>query len=150
MLMSDIIAHKILEMLNSSSDGMAEISRNTLADSIGCVPSQINYVISSRFTPEHGYVVESKRGGGGYIRITQIRDSSSTTVMHIVNSIGDTIDRRTAVIIIENLLERRLIDVSEAKLMAASMSDNCYRNIKPDERGQVRAAVLKQMLMTLV
>lgn len=150
MLISDIIAHRILELLNSSDDGMAEISRNTLADSIGCVPSQINYVISSRFTPEHGYLVESKRGGGGYIRITQLRDSASTVIMHIVNSIGSQIDRRSSVIIIDNLLERGIIDLPTAKLMAAAMNDRSLIHLTAEGRDVTRASMLKQMLMTLV
>ena len=69
MSLSNQIARMLLEMLED--DGMAEIQRNEFAQTVGCVPSQINYVISSRFTPEHGYIVESRRGGGGYIKITR-------------------------------------------------------------------------------
>ena len=63
--MSDIVSKRILELLELSSNGSAEIRRNELAEDIGCVPSQINYVLTSRFTPEHGYTIESRRGGGG-------------------------------------------------------------------------------------
>ncbi|MGZ7238419.1 CtsR family transcriptional regulator, partial [Streptococcus pyogenes] len=81
----------ILEML--SSDGETEIRRNELSQCLGCVPSQINYVISSRFTPEQGYIVESRRGGGGYIKITRKKyDSKTAVLMHVVNSIGNSID----------------------------------------------------------
>ena len=72
MKMSDIVASYIMKILDES-DGNAEIQRNELAGELGCVPSQINYVITSRFTPEQGYMVESKRGGGGYIKITRIK-----------------------------------------------------------------------------
>ena len=85
MKITDIIAHEILEMLDKAEKGTAEIQRNELASAIGCVPSQINYVITSRFTPEQGYIVESKRGGGGYIRITRVRYDKPTAVMHFVN-----------------------------------------------------------------
>ena len=68
MRISDSVANYILQMLNDEN-GIAEIQRNELANTLGCVPSQINYVITSRFTPEQGYIVESRRGGGGYIRI---------------------------------------------------------------------------------
>ena len=72
MRLSDIIADEINRMLDESGDGSAEIKRNELASHIGCVPSQINYVISSRFVPEQGYIVESRRGGGGFIKITRV------------------------------------------------------------------------------
>ncbi|MBQ6932674.1 MAG: CtsR family transcriptional regulator, partial [Clostridia bacterium] len=70
MNISNTIAKLIMDMLEADG-GSAEMQRNELAQLVGCVPSQINYVISSRFTPEQGYIVESRRGGGGYIRITR-------------------------------------------------------------------------------
>ncbi|MGN1320189.1 MAG: CtsR family transcriptional regulator, partial [Acutalibacteraceae bacterium] len=72
MKISDLITNEILRMINESQDNIAEIQRNDFANDIGCVPSQINYVLSSRFTPEHGYIIESRRGGGGYIRIRRV------------------------------------------------------------------------------
>ena len=88
MRLSDIIADEINRMLDESGDGSAEIKRNELASHIGCVPSQINYVISSRFVPEQGYIVESRRGGGGFIKITRVHLDKSSAIMHIVNIIG--------------------------------------------------------------
>lgn len=84
MRMSDLVANYIMRALDES-DGNAEIQRNVLAGELGCVPSQINYVITSRFTPEQGYIVESKRGGGGYIRITRVTTDRRSAIMHIVN-----------------------------------------------------------------
>ena len=69
MRLSDLIAAEINRMLDESEDNSAEIQRNDFALRVGCVPSQINYVLSSRFIPEQGYIVESRRGGGGYIKI---------------------------------------------------------------------------------
>ena len=69
MRMSDLITNEIIRMLNESEVNTAEIQRNEFANMIGCAPSQINYVLSSRFTPEHGYIIESRRGGGGYRRL---------------------------------------------------------------------------------
>ena len=86
MRISDSVANYIMEMLNEA-DGIAEIQRNELAAMLGCVPSQINYVISTRFSPERGYAVESRRGGGGYIRITRVRRTPQELVMHIINSV---------------------------------------------------------------
>ncbi len=150
MLISDLITKRIMEMLESSADGMAEIQRNTLAESIGCVPSQINYVISSRFTPERGYIVESKRGGGGYIRITEVRTGAVSALMHIINSIGDSLDMRTQRIIVENLVFRELISAKAATIMNAAISDSALRLVAPYERDAVRASIFKHMLMTQV
>ena len=128
MRMSDIVAKYILEMLEES-DGNAEIQRNELASSLGCVPSQINYVITSRFTPEQGYIVESRRGGGGYIRITRINTAPTNAIMHIINSIGSRLDKRTAEIMINNMLSRSIINEESARLIAAAMSERSYLDI---------------------
>ena len=72
MLISDNIARLIEKMLDDGG-GFAELKRNDLASQLGCVPSQINYVITSRFTPERGYITESRRGGGGYIKIVRVK-----------------------------------------------------------------------------
>lgn len=87
MRMSDLVAKYITEMLDEQN-GSAEIQRNELAGNLGCVPSQINYVITSRFTPEQGYIVESRRGGGGYIRISRVSMDRGTAIMHIINSVA--------------------------------------------------------------
>ena len=102
MRISDSVANYILDLLNQEN-GTAEIQRNELASYLGCVPSQINYVLTSRFTPEQGYIVESRRGGGGYIRITRMRLSKSDMIMHIVNSVGDSLDAATARAMTANL-----------------------------------------------
>lgn len=150
MLMSDIIAKQIMDMLERSADGMAEIQRNTLAENIGCVPSQINYVISSRFTPERGYIVESKRGGGGYIRITEVRTGAASVLMHIINSIGQTLDARTQKIITENLVMRDMITPDVGKLIDAAASDSSLHAIAQPQRDAVRASLFKNMLMTQI
>lgn len=150
MLMSDIIAKRILELLEMSDEGTAEIQRNTLAETVGCVPSQINYVISSRFTPERGYIVESKRGGGGYIRITQVQTGTSNAIMHIINSIGISLDSRTGKVITENLVYREYISTYSAKLIDAATSDIALRVVPPQFRDEVRASIFKQMLMTQI
>ena len=150
MRMSDYITHEILRMLNESEENTAEIQRNEFAGLIGCAPSQINYVLSSRFTPEHGYIIESRRGGGGYIRIKRVVLKSSSAFMHIINSIGDGIDAMSTRIVIENCLESGLVDRQTAKLMAAAVSDNVMQNIPPILKERVRASILKQMLLTLL
>ncbi len=129
MRMSDLVAQYILNMLEAQ-DGSAEIRRNELAGSLGCVPSQINYVITSRFTPEQGYIVESRRGGGGYIRISRVKMDKGTAVMHIVNSVGNTLDRATAEAMLNNMLQRELMQLQTAKAIAAALSDRTLQSIE--------------------
>ena len=149
MRMSDIVASYILEMLDECN-GNAEIQRNELASVLGCVPSQINYVITSRFTPEQGYIVESRRGGGGYIRITRINTSKSTAIMHIVNSIGKRLDKVTSEIMINNMLSRSIINEETAKLLASAMSERVFLDVPQQYRDYLRASLFKNMLLTLV
>ena len=149
MRMSDLVAQYIKDVLEQQ-DGEAEIKRNELATTLGCVPSQINYVITSRFTPEQGYIVESRRGGGGYIRITRINTTRSGAVMHIVNSIGGTLDKATAEIMIDNMLTREIIDMRTAKLIAAATGERAYLGVPQQYRDTIRAAVFKNMLLTLL
>ena len=91
MLISDQIA-ELLDAMLSERDGILEIRRNEMAERLGCSPSQINYVIASRFSPERGYLTVSRRGGGGYIRIERKRfPDGRITLMHAVASVGSTL-----------------------------------------------------------
>ena len=143
---SDIIAGFIDEML-SNTDGIAELQRADLASRFNCVPSQINYVISTRFSPEHGYIVESRRGGGGYIRIKRVAMDTEMLLMHTVNAIGDRVDLNTAAALIANLKQSKAISVEEARLMLSAISNNALRPANPIDRDVLRASILKQMLM---
>ena len=148
MRMSDLVAQYILNMLEAQ-DGSAEIQRNELAGSLGCVPSQINYVITSRFTPEQGYIVESRRGGGGYIRISRVKMDKSTAVMHIVNSIGDHLDRASAEAMLNNMLQQEMMELQTAKVIAAALSDRTLQSVEPVKRDELRASLFKHMIITL-
>ena len=150
MRISDLITAEILRILNESEENIAEIQRNEFANDIGCAPSQINYVLSSRFTPEHGYIIESRRGGGGYIRIKRVIMSHSSAIMHIINSIGDSIDMMSARAVIENCLQSGLFDKQSAVLMYAAISNNVMRSLPVVLRDSVRAAILKEMLLVLI
>lgn len=151
MRLTDIIAEYILQMLELADDGEAELRRNELAEELGCVPSQINYVITSRFTPEQGYIVESKRGGGGYIRIRRVKlERGVSPLMHIINAVGDEISPVTAQSIIENLEAQELISENAAKVMLSALSDQAYRYIPMETRDRLRASLLKQMLAALI
>ena len=150
MRMSDLITREIIRMLNESEENTAEIQRNEFAGLIGCAPSQINYVLSSRFTPEHGYIIESRRGGVGYIRIKRVMLNSSSALMHIINSIGDRIDSMSTRILVENCLEANIISANVARLMLSAVSNTVMQNVPVQLRDILRASILKQMLLTLI
>ena len=149
MNLSELVAKTIMEMIEQSG-GETDIQRNELAAMIGCVPSQINYVITSRFTPEQGYVVESRRGGGGYIRITRVKMTDENTAMHIINSIGRELDFATARVLINDLAARGLISEKIGQVMLSACADTCYRECDAKARDKVRATVFKQMLLNAI
>ena len=146
MRVSDIIAGFIGDMLDELG-GSAEMQRSELASRFNCVPSQINYVISTRFSPEHGYIVESRRGGGGYIRITRVEADPERLIMHTVNIIGDRVDIGTATALIANLRQGGAIGEVNARLMLSAIGNSALRPVRPDERDILRASILKQMLI---
>lgn len=144
---SDMIANFISGMLDDAG-GSAELQRSNLAEKFRCVPSQINYVISTRFSPEHGYVVESRRGGNGYIRITRVQMTPRMLIMHTVNSVGDRLDLRTAAAFVSNMLDSEALDARSASLILTAIGDNALRPIAPEHRDIVRASIFKQMLVS--
>ncbi len=146
MNLSDVITQALLETLERSN-GSIQIQRNELASQIGCVPSQINYVITSRFTPEHGYIVESKRGGGGYIRIVKIKPEPYNMVMHVVNSVGAEIDENSSRIILQNLCCDKLLTEKEGKIILSAVTNHVLKQVPAALRSQVRADILKSMLL---
>lgn len=148
MNISNIIAAMISELLENEES--AEIQRNELAQRIGCVPSQINYVISSRFTPEHGYIVESRRGGGGYIRITRAKIDINSLKMHLINSIGSSIDENVCRAHIKNLFDRELIDEKTAKIIISAVCGNAYRDIPREYADTLRASIFKQIILNIL
>lgn len=146
--MSDVIADMILDMFDDNNSTI-RIKRNDLASRLGCVPSQINYVITSRFTPEQGYRIESKRGGGGCIYITRA-DSKNSAIVTLINSIGDSIDERFARANIYNLNYQNLIDEKSAKMLAAATADSNYKGLTTQQKNEIRARQLKQMLLAYI
>jgi len=143
--LSDLIEDFIKDMLED--DDEAIIQRNDLAGKFNCVPSQINYVIATRFTPMQGYYVESQRGGGGYIKIEKVNVTKSSYLMHIINSIGNKITAKEVEIFVKNFLENNIINEREAKLIKSATSDKALNTKDNDE---LRAKILKNMLITLV
>lgn len=149
MRISDAVAKYIYEMLETDN-GTAEIKRNELAALLGCVPSQINYVITSRFSPEHGYIVESRRGGGGYIKITRVSSSKENELMRIIGSIKDSISYSACVLLLKSLIERNLITSHEGDLIHAAISDKSLATVSQGYRDYVRANTMKNMLIVIL
>ena len=148
MRMSDMIEDFIKELFTEDEEYI-EIQRNDLAQQFNCVPSQINYVISTRFKPSQGYYVESRRGGGGSIKIKKINITKSNYFMHIINSIGDSITMQEVDIFISNFLSYDLISETEAKLLKVATTDNVLKVPQPT-RDEIRARIFKNMLINLI
>lgn len=143
---SDIIEEFIKELFED--DNEIEIQRNDLAQKFNCVPSQINYVIATRFKPAQGYYVESRRGGGGHITIRKVNNTKEDYLMHIINNMGNSISNSEAEILISDFLTYSLINKKEAKLLRVATSDNVL-NIPKQYRDLLRANILKNMLLNL-
>jgi transcriptional regulator of stress and heat shock response len=146
---SDIIENYLKQVLELSEKKVVEIKRNEIADKFQCVPSQINYVINTRFTLEKGYVVESKRGGGGYIRIMKVYSYDHAHLIdQIITIIGNKIAQSSAEDVIYRLVEEEIISTREARIML-SVIDRSVLYIELPHRDELRARMLKAMLQTL-
>ena len=150
MRLSDSIEQFIKELLNEESTEV-ELKRNELAEYFGCAPSQINYVLATRFSPDHGYLTESRRGGGGYIRIVRVVQAGSQRLMYLVNDrIGDSLEEEECLRLISQLKEQRIVTSDEAALMASAVSTRALSVPVPDSlKNAMRAKMMKSMLMTI-
>jgi transcriptional regulator of stress and heat shock response len=147
---SDIIEHHLKKIINESPTGMIEVKRSELAHLFQCVPSQINYVISTRFTLEKGYVVESKRGGGGFIRIRKVKHASKRAYFDVLlKQIGHAIHQAAAEDVIDRLRDDGIITVREAKLMRKSVSREVLA-LPVTTRDQVRAGLMRAWVAILL
>lgn len=147
MRVSDLIEEFIKELFDEDNQYI-EIQRNDLAEQFNCVPSQINYVISTRFKPSQGYYVESKRGGGGCIKIKRVNFDKSKYIMHIINNIQNEISSNEIDILLSDFLTYNLITEKEAKLLKVATSDNVL-TLNKDIKNKIRAKIFKNMLLNL-
>ena len=138
----------IIQMLEDKDE--IEFQRNILAQDVGCVPSQINYVLSSRFTPERGYIVESRRGGGGCVRITRVSYDKNTLIMNVINSVGAFISESTANDHLINLMHHQLISRRDAAIISSALSDSNFKGLPIEIRDAVRANIFKQTLLAII
>ncbi|EMI9090756.1 MULTISPECIES: transcriptional regulator CtsR [Bacillus] len=146
---SDIIEQYLKQVIDLSNNNVIEIKRNEIADQFECVPSQINYVINTRFTLERGFVVESKRGGGGYIRIIKVKLHDDIDIIdQMLHMIDHSVAQGNAESMIIRLIEEGIITNREAKLML-SVLDRSVLSMDVPSRDELRARILCAMLRTL-
>lgn len=146
---SDLIEQYLKNIMHGSPDGTVEIGRNELAEQFNCVPSQINYVISTRFSLEKGYLVESKRGGGGYIRIQKIQIPGGGVLNYIFQTVREEISQDAAEGLIMQLKENGYLNKRDTKVLKAAVSRDSLV-IQLPLRDRVRATLLKNMLVAML
>ncbi len=151
MRLSDTI-EAFIKTLLSEEETEVELKRNELAEYFGCAPSQINYVLATRFTLDNGYLTESRRGGGGYIRIVRVVQSGAQRLAYLVGErIGDTICETDAQRLIAQLVDQRVLTQSEGAIMQAAVSSQALALPMPDPmKDALRARSLKTMLTTVI
>ncbi|PXW87750.1 transcriptional regulator [Streptohalobacillus salinus] len=146
---SDIIEAHLKKIIERNQQNQIEIKRSEIADQFSCVPSQINYVINTRFTKERGYLVQSKRGGGGYIRIQRVVNNDETALIdELIRVIEPKVTQAVALAVIERLYEDEIITEREAKLMHTVIKRETLAFQLP-LRDEVRSRILSAMLETL-
>ncbi len=146
--MSDLIEVFIKELLEESETEPVEIQRNELAGYFKCAPSQINYVLTTRFSMDKGYRIESQRGGGGSIKIIKMNLSPDDFYSAMLQETGEAITMLKAGQMIDLMKERELITERESRLMKAAVSDRAISgpvNIK----NEIRAGILKNMILAV-
>lgn len=147
MRISDLIEEFIKDLFDEQNEAI-EIQRNELAEHFNCVPSQINYVIATRFKPSQGYYVESRRGGGGHITIKKVNNTKEDYIMHIINNIDKELTSNEVDILISDFLSYNIINNKEAKLLKVATSDNVLQ-LPKEIKDKVRARIFKNMLLNI-
>jgi transcriptional regulator CtsR len=150
MRLSDAIEQFIKTMLTQDEQEV-ELKRNELAQYFNCAPSQINYVLATRFTTDHGYIIESRRGGGGYIRIFRMEQDTSEQLLYLLHErVGDSISSLESDHLVTQLKERQIITADEAALMKAAICETCYTLPIPAAiKDALRARIIKSMLLEI-
>lgn len=147
---SDVLEAMIKQMIEDN-DGFVEITRSALADQVNCVPSQITYVLTTRFTYGQGYLVESRRGGGGMIRIRRVELATPAVyLMHTLNNIGDTLSQHESEVLVRNFRDYEILGQREARLLQAATSDKALVEVDIGRKDRVRMHIFKNMLTSLI
>jgi transcriptional regulator of stress and heat shock response len=149
--LSDIIEDFIKELMDANSNSVIEIQRNLLAQQFDCSPSQINYVLTTRFNNDRGYIIESRRGGGGYIRIFKVETSRYDDFDKILNeTIGDNITINKAFDLIDRLNKKGIVTDKGKSIMKRTLSDRALGRITYEDRNKIRADLLKEMILATI
>ena len=148
-ILSDHIEEFIKELF-IEDEGMAELQRNELAQKFNCAPSQINYVLTTRFSPNRGYVTESRRGGGGYIRVIRLDIERCDYISDIIDEqLSRPINMRQAAELVEGLMQTGLIDCKTKNVLLAAVSDRALAAAK-EYKEELRSTILKEILSTVL
>lgn len=148
MKLSDVIEEYIRDIMESNE--IAELKRSELASKFNCVPSQINYVIQTRFIPELGFYVESRRGGGGYIKITKVNLDKSEYISNILEKIGNNLSQSVIDVYLNDFVVYNILDKKSASLIKAAVSDKSLARVSALDKDYVRADIFKNLIVNLV
>ena len=148
-MLTDEIA-KMIESMLEAGGGTLDLQRNEMAGRLGCVPSQISYVITSRFTPAKGYLIESRRGGGGHIRIVRKQMDRNEYLMHFFHAVGDEISESEARAYLQNLADNGFVSKREAGIIRGALSESALQNVTPAGRATVRAQIFRHILLSMI
>ena len=148
MKLSDLIEEYIKGIIEDND--MVELNRSDLATKFNCVPSQINYVIATRFIPELGFYVESRRGGGGYIRIIKTDLSKSENISDIIDKIGNKLSQSVVDVYLREFISYNILDEKTANLIKIAVSDKSLAKVDKLNRDSVRADIFKCLIVNLI
>lgn len=148
MKLSDLIEEYIRDIFEENDT--IELKRIDIANQFNCVPSQINYVISTRFIPELGFYVESRRGGGGYIKISKINLSKSECMRDIIDKIGNKLSQSVIDVYLRELISYNILDEKTAILVKIAVSDKSLAKVDCLSRDYIRADIFKNLIINLI
>ena len=149
MRLSDAIEQFIKTMLTQEAPEV-ELKRNELAEYFNCAPSQINYVLATRFTPDHGYIIESRRGGGGYIRIVRREIDADGIVEAAFAAVGDSLTETAMRSTLDTLYAADLITSREKKYIRSCLSASALSALPREMQDAARAAAFRGFLLALM
>jgi len=148
---SEEIEEFLKDMLKQTGNNMIEIQRNILAQQFDCAPSQITYVLTTRFKDNKGYIVESRRGGGGSIKIFELKMKGDKQIDDLITrSIGDSLTKFKAYDILNHLFSKNIITERESQIIKRAISDRALSLIPSENKNPVRAKILKESLLAVV
>lgn len=147
--LSDVIEDFLKDMILESDEQTLQIQRNELADRFSCAPSQINYVLTTRFTYEKGYIIESRRGGGGCIVIKKLSYHKENERKKLIEeSIGNSITYHSSIALLESLYESDIITERELSLIKIVLNERTLLNV--EDKNKLRANILKSIVSTIL